>query len=95
MGKPYLLLSSHFPRAGILLDIYQTEKPLKGAGGWGLEIVHYVTCRPIPALQAGLSFLALSHVPPNTGAVTFPITLVSSSLTSSDCGSPKTGFVCI
>lgn len=63
MGKPYLLLSSHVPRVGILPDVCQTEKPLKGTGGRGLKIVNYVTCRPIPALQAGLSCLALSHSP--------------------------------
>lgn len=63
MGKPYLLLSSHVPRVGILPDVCQTEKPLKGTGGRGLKIVNYVTCRPIPALQAGLSCLALSRSP--------------------------------
>lgn len=63
VAKPYLSPSSLFPRVSILLDVCQTAKPPKGAGGWGLKIANDVTCRPIPALQAGLA--QLYPVPPH------------------------------
>lgn len=72
-----------------------TEKSLWW--GWGMENGD----SPLCYLQANPSSSAWSFLwgfipsPSTTGAVTFPITLVSSSLTSRDWGSPKTGFVCI
>lgn len=83
-GKALSAPSSRFPGVGISLDACHREKPLVGAEGWSLEIVHSVYLQANPSSSAWPFLCGFIPSPSTTGAVTSQITLVSSSLTSPD-----------
>lgn len=94
-GEALSAAEQPFPRSGHFTWYVSQRKA--SDGGCGMEAgdspLCYLQANPSSSAWSFLCAFILS--PSTTGAVTFPITLVSSSLTSRDWGSPKTGFVCI